>query len=114
MIHEMKLASQPFTMIASGLKTIELRLYDEKRQKIKIHDIIRFKNISDGSVVTAKVIKINVFENFTELYKKLDLLKCGYTKQNIHSAKPQDMFEYYSEDKQRLYGVVGIEIQLIS
>ena len=46
--HEMKLHSSPFEMIKSGKKTIELRLYDEKRQLIKEGDIIIFTNTSNG------------------------------------------------------------------
>jgi len=38
MKHEMKLYPEPFQMIADGRKTIELRLYDEKRKKIKAGD----------------------------------------------------------------------------
>lgn len=35
MKHRMNLHKAPFEMIRSGAKTIELRLYDEKRKKIK-------------------------------------------------------------------------------
>ena len=42
MKHEMKLHPEPFQMIADGRKTIELRLYDEKRKKIKVGDEIQF------------------------------------------------------------------------
>ena len=38
----MNLHKAPFQMIKSGAKTIELRLYDEKRKKIKAGDIIEF------------------------------------------------------------------------
>ena len=36
----MKLNSTPFEMIKSGEKSIELRLYDEKRQRIKEGDVM--------------------------------------------------------------------------
>ena len=42
MRYQMKLRSQPFEMIRSGKKTFELRLYDEKRQQIKVDDEIEF------------------------------------------------------------------------
>ena len=32
--HKMKLQLKPFEKMVSGLKTIELRLWDEKRQKV--------------------------------------------------------------------------------
>ena len=38
----MKLNKEPFEKIKSGEKTIELRLYDEKRRKIKAGDTICF------------------------------------------------------------------------
>ena len=40
MLHKMKLKLSPFEKIKDGSKTIELRLYDEKRQKVKIGDFI--------------------------------------------------------------------------
>ena len=42
MRYQMKLRSQPFEKIRSGRKTFELRLYDEKRQRIKVGDEIEF------------------------------------------------------------------------
>ena len=47
MLHEMTLFTKPYASIASGQKTIELRLYDEKRQSIHIGDQIRFTNTED-------------------------------------------------------------------
>ena len=38
MLHKMKLKESPFERIKNGTKTIEFRLYDEKRSKIKIGD----------------------------------------------------------------------------
>ena len=47
MIHYMNLASEPFEQIKSGAKTIELRLYDEKRQNVSEGDNIIFTNLTD-------------------------------------------------------------------
>ena len=52
MRHEMTLFPRPYASIASGQKTIELRLYDEKRQSIQIGDQIRFTNTEDASQTT--------------------------------------------------------------
>ena len=52
MRHEMTLFPKPYASIASGQKTIELRLYDEKRQSIHIGDQIRFTNTEDASQTT--------------------------------------------------------------
>ena len=42
MIHQMSLRPHPFEKIKLGEKTIELRLYDEKRKEIKVGDTIEF------------------------------------------------------------------------
>ena len=47
--HTMNLTPSPFKMIREGRKTIELRLYDEKRKAISIGDTITFCNTEDGS-----------------------------------------------------------------
>ena len=110
-IHEMKLHASPFEKIKSGEKTIELRLYDEKRQRIKAGHIITFTNTATGEKLTATVTKLHCFVSFEELYKNLPLLKCGYTAEDIHTAHPADMEQYYSAQEQEKYGVVGIELR---
>ena len=45
--HVMNLTPAPLRMIREGRKTIELRLYDEKRKQISIGDIITFVNTED-------------------------------------------------------------------
>ena len=108
--HEMKLHTSPFEMIKSGVKNIELRLFDEKRQKIKAGDHIIFTNTVTGEKLCATVKKLHLFENFEELYKALPLLQCGYTVDNAGTAHPSDMEQYYSAGEQKKYGVVGIEL----
>lgn len=106
----MKLNASPFEMIKSGVKSIELRLYDEKRQKIKIGDTIIFTNTLTGEKIRTTVKGLHRFVNFEELYRALPLLKCGYTSDDVDTARPSDMEEYYSAKEQKKYGVVGIEL----
>lgn len=113
MTHSMQLTPSPFQMIKEGTKTIELRLFDEKRRKIQIGDIIEFSNTETGEKIGAKVSAQYVFDSFESLYKELSLLKCGYTEADIETASPDDMNVYYSKDNQQKYGVVGIRIALL-
>ena len=108
--HEMKLKPSPFEKIKSGEKTIELRLLDEKRRKIKEGDVIVFTNTLSGEKLSAAVTKLHRFDSFEELYQTLPLLKCGYTAEDVDTADPSDMEQYYSAEEQKNYGVVGIEL----
>ena len=47
MLHKMKLKESPFERIKNETKTVEFRLYDEKRRKIKIGDKIEFSKLPD-------------------------------------------------------------------
>ena len=110
MVHIMKLHSSPFEMIKSGEKTIELRLFDEKRQKVKVGDKIIFINTTTGETLNTTVVKLHRFNSFDELYKSLPLLQCGFTSENVDKAIPSDMEQYYCVEEQNKYGVVGIEL----
>ena len=75
----MKLNASPIEMIASGEKTIELRLNDEKRRQISVRDMIRFSDINDASrTLLTEVKELFVFDSFEALYKALPLTECGY------------------------------------
>ena len=114
MKYEMRLNPVPFEMIKSGRKTIELRLFDEKRRKIRLFDRIEFTSTAlPHERIEAEVIGIYRFDSFRELYVNLPLLKFGYTEENISAAKPKDMDAYYTPEQQEKYGVVGIEIELV-
>ena len=109
-VHSMNLNPSPVEMIKRGKKTIELRLFDEKRQKIKTGDDIIFTNAVNGEKMCATVKTLHCFDSFEELYKTLPLLQCGYTAEDIDTAHPSDMEQYYSIEEQNKYGVVGIEL----
>lgn len=113
MIHYMSLKNEPFELIKSGQKTIELRLYDEKRKNIKINDIIEFQHLENPNLkIKTKVIDLHIFKNFKEFYQNIDLTKCGYNEHTINTASHQDMNLYYSDEEQSKHKVIGIEIQL--
>ncbi len=112
MTHAMRLQPAPFEMIRNGTKTIELRLFDEKRKKIRPGDTIVFTNTESREVLQVKVLELFIFDSFETLYSKLPLLECGYMKDDAGSASPDDMEAYYPKEMQRKYGVVGIKIAL--
>ncbi len=114
MTHIMNLEPLAFLKIANGNKTIELRLNDEKRQKINIGDRIEFRCGEINSVIFAEVIKLHKFPNFEQLYKVLSLEKCGYFKNHLKTAHYTDMEKYYTKEQIEKYGVLGIELQKIT
>lgn len=110
MTHYMNLVPSAFYKIADGSKTIELRLNDEKRQKINMGDTIVFRCTKNGDCITAKVKGLHKFPNFEELYKALPLNLCGYSQSELETAHHTDMEEYYSKEQIEKFGALGIEL----
>ncbi len=112
MIHNMKLNPSPFCMIHDGQKTIELRLFDEKRKAVQVGDFIAFTNTENpAESIQTRVIALHRFDSFAQLYQHLPLDKCGYSAEKMDAAKPEDMEAYYSKEEQAKYGVIGIELR---
>ena len=110
----MRLHPKPFSLMKNGDKTIELRLYDEKRRLISVGDEIEFINTSmHEDRLLCEVLDVHLFASFKELYDALPLLKCGYTKENLKNASYIDMKDYYTSEEEAKYGVVGIELKIL-
>ncbi len=99
-------------MIKLGIKTIEMRLNDEKRSLIKIGDFIEFENKDTHEKLTCEVINIYKYSSFEELYKHHDKSSLGYFENE--EAKPSDMNVYYPQERIDQYGVLGIEIKKVN
>lgn len=108
----MKVKTKYYNLLKSGKKIIELRLYDEKRQKIKIGDDINFADTENpDDNFNAKVTNLHRAKNFVELCQKISPLDAGFdSKTELINV----LEEFYSESAQQKYGVLGIEIKKIS
>ena len=107
----MNLRPKYFDFIKDGTKRIELRLYDEKRRSIQLGDIIEFAK-SDDEKFKAKVVGLLRYNSFANLFEDLDislLADSSMTKQELLEV----LGEFYSEEKQAEFGVIGIRIKLI-
>ena len=110
-LHRMHLDPQAFAAMEDEQKTIELRLYDEKRRRIQAGDVIRFESTDDDTdVLFARVTGMRFFASFDELYAALPLTACGYAPEELAAASPRDMDKYYAPEDQKKWGVVGIEL----
>ncbi len=109
MVHEMKLREAPFEKIRSGRKTVELRLFDEKRRKLEIGDTIIFAKLPDKEErIEGKVKALLRFAAFKDLFEVISPEKCGYDAGTSINEAALGMRKYYSPEEEKEYGVVGI------
>ncbi len=113
MLHEMKLQAEYYNFILNGTKRIEIRLNDEKRQKIKIGDSIKFlKEPELKESFNAKVINLIKYKNFEDMFKDFDISVLAdktMTKEKLLNV----LEKFYTKEKQETYGVLAIVIDLI-
>ena len=113
MKHEMKLQQKYYDFIKRGTKRIEIRLFDEKRQKIKIGDTIKFlKEDNQDESFEVKVIGLLRYNSFEDMFKDFDisvLSDKSMTKDELINA----LEKFYTKEKQEQYGVLGIRIELL-
>ena len=107
----MNLHPDPFELIKQGFKNVEMRLYDDRRKKIQIGDLIEFTNNQSQEKLLVKVANLHIFATFVELYQYYDKKRLGYKPDDI--ASPSDMLKYYKQEQIDKFGVLAIEIQLI-
>lgn len=109
MTHKMNLQDKYFDFIKNGTKRIELRLNDEKRQQIKIGDLIKFSNGKDK--FTAKVIGLLKYQDFKTLFNDFGieiLADKTMTKEELLGV----LSEFYTPEKQEKFGILGIRVKL--
>lgn len=112
-VHRLHLHPEPFKLIAEGRKTIEVRLFDEKRKLIEVGDKLIFVNRSDeGRELTASVIGLHRADLFKDLFQTKNL-RDKFSTQSI-DALEEGVNRYYLESDQHKYGVVGIEFAVVA
>lgn len=113
MEHEMKLQAEYYNFILNGTKRIEIRLFDKKRQQIKIGDTIKFlKEPELNESFEVKVVGLLRYNSFEDMFKDFDisiLSDKSMTKDELIAVLEQ----FYTKEKQEEYGVLGIRIELI-
>jgi ASC-1-like (ASCH) protein len=111
MTHSMTLATEYFEKIKNGTKTIECRLYDEKRKLLKIGDIIEFINAQNADEkIDTEIMALHVFPSFSDLIDHFSIIKLGgENKEQFISV----LKKFYSNEDEKKFEVVGIEVKLI-
>lgn len=100
----------PFGQMKSGAKTVELRLYDEKRRGIRVGDTIVFYRTGGTERIRARVKALHRAPTFERLFGMPGMLaKAGCA--GMSSEEAVDfMRQFYPREREERYGVLGIEL----
>lgn len=113
MEHKMKLYEEPFRAIQSGKKTVEIRLHDPKRRKLKQGDTIEFTKLpGEDENITVKVTKLYTYPTFRKMFEDISPEKFGIVDNNIEKHV-ESIHTLYSPAREQEWGSLAIEIELL-
>lgn len=110
----MKLDPELFEKVKSGVKTYEVRLFDEKRQRVKVGDNIIFKKqpeLLDGVIV--RVVDIKRFATFEQMAQTLSIESIGFKGKNATQVSRYFLTKICKKSDEKKYGVVAFKIELV-
>ncbi|MFA6461882.1 MAG: ASCH domain-containing protein [Candidatus Woesearchaeota archaeon] len=110
MKHEMHLDPLPFDEMSSGLKIIESRVNDEKRQKVKVGDIIEFsKRPEDKDKIEVRVLEIHQYTSIKDLVNSTPLEYWGPRFKSKEQLLQGSW--HYSDEEIKKHGLLAIKIK---
>lgn len=110
MVHQMGLYGEYFYAIKEGKKTVEVRLNDQKRRKIKVGDSIEFIKVSEQEdTLTVKVVGLRRYDTFEAMYNDIPFKEfdCeGWTMKEMIDGT----YEIYTPEQEKKSGTLAIKI----
>lgn len=112
-IHAMKLQKEHFDHIAEGSKCIEMRLFDEKRRKLRIGDAIEFTREGDEErTLLTRVQGLYVYPGFDELVEEFTPTELGFAK-TARGKIAEYMLRIYGVEAAFRNKVLAIKVKVI-
>lgn len=110
-IHIMGLQPESFEKIKAGTKTIELRLFNEKRKVITLGDTIEFqKQPEESETLRVRVSSLLRYKSFSKLFDDFPPEIFGG---RDRESLLQGVCHFYSPEKEKKYGVLGIKVEVM-
>jgi ASC-1-like (ASCH) protein len=106
--HEMGIYKRYFDLIASGRKTVEIRVNDSSRQKIKEGSLIRFR--CQGDQVLTRVTRVARYASFDEMFDHEEVASVNPLASRVEQLA--NIRQIYPPEREAL-GVVAIGLELV-
>ena len=115
MQHDMHLDTIYFNYIKDGIKLYETRVYDKKRQKINLLDIIEFTDRSSGKSFKAKITELSWHSNFRDAISQVGVRKVLPNAKSLNDGI--DIYESFDngnyKKNAKIFGVLRMKFMLI-
>lgn len=110
-VHHMHLHPDPYRMIATGQKTVEVRVADPKRRRVAEGDVIMFYP-ERGTYESVHVVveKVITRETFVDIFEHVEPSEVGYSE--LQDAL-RVLSEIYSESEEMRHGAIAYRLKRI-
>lgn len=109
----MGLYDRPFELMASGEKTVEVRLFDKKRRQLAVGDLITFSKLTNRlEDMTVQVKNLTRFATFREMYETIPAGDMGASGSTLEDMLEQTAL-IYPPEKEEKWGMLAIEVEKV-
>ncbi|UCZ52165.1 ASCH domain-containing protein [Bacillus shivajii] len=113
MLHRMKLLDQPFKSMKEGRKTVEVRLNDDKRRKLKVGDEIEFVIIPKlNESLFVEILELHTYSSFKEMYSDIPAEAYDAKGKSIQEMV-ESTYTIYTREQERKWGTLAITVNVI-
>ena len=112
MKHRMFLWRFAFDKIVNGTKRVEMRLFDQEHQKIKLNDVIEFVCQETQEKVLCLVRGLLVFERFDDLVALLPAQVFGYDNKEEVRIRINRRFSLEEQLTNHAMGIIFMPLQM--
>jgi ASC-1-like (ASCH) protein len=105
----MHLDNESFCLLRDGRKKIESRIYDKKRQLLKIGAVIKMQNRETDEILIFRVKNLLRAKTFSQLITTNKIEDFGAENKSDYLKL---LYSLYSKEDEAALGVVGIELVL--
>ncbi len=110
---EYRIYESVYENIISGKKNIEVRLQNDKSNKIKIGDKIKFQVLDKEIYLQVEVTNEYIYDDFEEFWKDKDIVLSSaknYTKEECKNK----LYEIFGKERVNNSKLVAIEFKIIN
>ncbi|MCI8460504.1 MAG: ASCH domain-containing protein [Bacilli bacterium] len=110
---EYRIYESVYENIISGKKNIEVRLQNDKSNKIKIGDKIKFQVLDKEIYLQVEVTNKYIYDDFEEFWKDKDIVLSSaknYTKEECKNK----LYEIFGKERVNNSKLVAIEFKIIN
>jgi len=110
---EYRIYESVYNDMTSGKKNIEVRLLNDKSEKLKKGDKIKFQVVDKDKNLIVEVINKSIYENFEEFWKDRDIVLSSAKNYSKEECKNK-LYEIFGREKVDTSKLVGIEFKIIN